>query len=367
MSNDTENAGLKEFEVEITETLRRTVTVEAADRDEAEQIVSDNWRNSEYVLDADNFIGVEFEASKGGRELARDENHREEGGNHEMDGTTTSTSLNENANAPLAENQYVKELFSILGDNGRDTSGLSALLGHVSEMENFVKRAEDTISDMKSQLAEMKEVQNHPVKTALQNAIKNLEQRVAEIKEQLSVLKNNIVEGCKNAVAAFKEKGAAALDKLASFFKIKSGLESWKKNIDGAIRADDKAVASIQKFSAEYHTAGRAIKNMARVAVGKQPIDAKKEAGKIAKAMSAPYKMQKNMLTGLKKSIDKAIASLDGLEAKAEARRVHRQAERAAAKKPSLLGQLQENIAIVEQRKREMPVQERAKTKGAEI
>ena len=63
MSIDTENNGLKEFEVEITETLRRTVTVEAADRDEAEQIVSDNWKNSEYVLDADNFVSVEFEAS----------------------------------------------------------------------------------------------------------------------------------------------------------------------------------------------------------------------------------------------------------------------------------------------------------------
>lgn len=69
--------------------------------------------------------------------------------------------MNENAE-PLMENQYVKELFSILQDNGRDSSGLSALLGHVSEMESFVKRAEDKIAEMKSQLAEMKEVQNAP-------------------------------------------------------------------------------------------------------------------------------------------------------------------------------------------------------------
>ena len=264
---------------------------------------------------------------------------------------------------PLMENQYVSELFSILQDNGRDTTGLSALLGHVSEMENFVKRAEDTISDMKSQLAEMKEVQNHPVKTALQNAIKTLEQKVAEVKERLGELKNNIVEGCKNAVAAFKEKGIAALNNLASFFKIKPGLEDWKKNIDSTIRADDKAVAKIESFANEYHTAGRALKNMARVAVGKQPIDAKKEAGKLAKAIAAPYKAQKAVLTGLKNTIDKAIASLDGLEAKAAVR----QAERAVAKKPSLLGQLQENLAIVEQAKREHRTQERTATKGAEL
>ena len=270
-------------------------------------------------------------------------------------------------NSPLAENQYVKELFRILGDNGRDTSGLSALLGHVSEMENFVKRAEDTIAVMKSQLAEMSEIQNHPVKTALQNAIKNLEQKVAEVKERLTELKHNIVEGCKNAVAAFKEKGITALDKLASFFHIKNGLKSMTSNIDSAIRADDKAIANIEKFANEYHSAGRALKNMARMAVGKQPIDAKKEAGKMAKAFAAPYKAQKAALNGLKKSVDKAIRRLEQLETNAEGRREHRQVERAAAKKPSMLGELQKSLELVEQMKRDAPVLAHAKTKEATI
>lgn len=48
------------FKVTITETLRQTVTVEAKDMDEAEQIVSNQWRNSDHILDADNFVGVEF-------------------------------------------------------------------------------------------------------------------------------------------------------------------------------------------------------------------------------------------------------------------------------------------------------------------
>ena len=38
------------------------VDVEAESAGEAEQIVSDRWRDSEYLLDADNFAGVEFEA-----------------------------------------------------------------------------------------------------------------------------------------------------------------------------------------------------------------------------------------------------------------------------------------------------------------
>ena len=52
---------MKEYKVTITETLKKTVTVEAESRNEAHQKVSDQWNNSEYILDADNFIGVDFE------------------------------------------------------------------------------------------------------------------------------------------------------------------------------------------------------------------------------------------------------------------------------------------------------------------
>ena len=53
---------MKTYKVKITETLEKVVEVEAEDRDEAEQIVSDAWHNSEYVLDAEDFKGVEFNA-----------------------------------------------------------------------------------------------------------------------------------------------------------------------------------------------------------------------------------------------------------------------------------------------------------------
>ena len=66
----------KNYKVRITETLVMTVDVEAHSRDEAEQITSDNWHNSDYILDADNFVGVEFEATE--EESVRKKNYREE-------------------------------------------------------------------------------------------------------------------------------------------------------------------------------------------------------------------------------------------------------------------------------------------------
>ena len=53
---------MKHYKVRIAETLVMDVDVEAENAQEAEQIVSDRWRDSEYLLDADNFAGVEFEA-----------------------------------------------------------------------------------------------------------------------------------------------------------------------------------------------------------------------------------------------------------------------------------------------------------------
>ena len=50
------------FRVTITETLKRTVEVEAEDQHKAVQTISDGWHSGSYILDADDFVGVEFEA-----------------------------------------------------------------------------------------------------------------------------------------------------------------------------------------------------------------------------------------------------------------------------------------------------------------
>ena len=51
---------MKKFDVEITETLQRTVSVEAASQEEAERMVTEAWNNDEYVLDSKDFIDVDF-------------------------------------------------------------------------------------------------------------------------------------------------------------------------------------------------------------------------------------------------------------------------------------------------------------------
>ena len=66
--NETESLGngdiqYNHYNVTITETLKLTVVIEASNKEEAEQIVSDAWRNSDYILDNCAFNGVTFEAT----------------------------------------------------------------------------------------------------------------------------------------------------------------------------------------------------------------------------------------------------------------------------------------------------------------
>ena len=46
---------MKEYDITIRETLEMTVTVEAESREEARRTVADNWKNGEYILDAESF------------------------------------------------------------------------------------------------------------------------------------------------------------------------------------------------------------------------------------------------------------------------------------------------------------------------
>ena len=51
---------MQEFQVEITETLQRTVTVMALDEDDAFMKVRKIYKKSEIILDSEDYIDTEF-------------------------------------------------------------------------------------------------------------------------------------------------------------------------------------------------------------------------------------------------------------------------------------------------------------------
>lgn len=56
---------MMEYEVTITETLQKTVTVEADSKEDAEQTVKDMYADSDIVLLPDDFYDVDYKVGEG--------------------------------------------------------------------------------------------------------------------------------------------------------------------------------------------------------------------------------------------------------------------------------------------------------------
>lgn len=216
------------------------------------------------------------------------------------------------ATAPILENEHVQELLAILRENNvPSTQDFLAVLNQVGAMEKQLDAAVKELSAMRQELKTAQE-QNHPVKTALQKAVIAMQGQVLELRDKLSELKKTVIEGCKNAVAEFKEQGVAALDNIARFFKVRPVLEALRDNLAKNIQFDDKAIAKIVAVSAEYHEAGRHIKNMARAMSGKEAIQEAKSIGKLAKTLEVPFRAERFWHISMKKAWRLLSASWPG-------------------------------------------------------
>lgn len=147
---------------------------------------------------------------------------------------------------PILENEHVKELLAILMENNSpSTKDFLAVLNQVGAMEKQLDAAVKELAAMRQELRTTQE-QKHPVKTALQKAVIVMQGQVLDLRDKLAELKQSVIDGCKNAVTAFKETGISALDNVARFFKVRPTLEAMRDMLTKDIQYDDKAIAKIE-------------------------------------------------------------------------------------------------------------------------
>jgi chaperonin cofactor prefoldin len=259
----------------------------------------------------------------------------------------------EQDSAPLLENEHVKELLAIMRENNAPSmQDFLAILGQVGAMERQLDAAVKELAAMRRELNEARE-QAHPVKTALKIAVETLDKNVAALRERLDAVKQNVIEGCKNAVGAFKEKGISALNNIAHFFKVRPVLESMRDDLGKSIRFNEATISNIELVSTEYHEAGRHVKNMVRAMAGKKAIQDAKAVGKLAKALQAPFHTNRACFSAMKKSLETALSRLDSLE-------------KAAERKPSIQKTMQTLNEQIAQGKKDAPTAERPRPSHAE-
>lgn len=254
----------------------------------------------------------------------------------------------------ILEHDHVKELLAILRENNSPSAkDFLVLLNQVSAMEKQLEAAVQELATMRQELKTAQE-QKHPVKNTLQKTVIVMQGQVLDMREKLAELKQNVIDGCKNAIVAFKETGISALDNVARFFKIRPILEIMRDTLTKNIQYDDKAIAKIEAISTEYHQAGRHLKNMGRVILGMEAAQEAKQPGKLAAVISAPFRAERSHFSSMKSHVEKSLNTLARLE------------ERAAEKKPSIREALATHNEKIAQAQKDAPATERPRPANAE-
>lgn len=244
----------------------------------------------------------------------------------------------ETDSTPIAENEQVKELLALLKENNAPGyEEFSKLIGHVSEME---QRLSEATEELKAMRREMQGLQNHSLKDSLQKSCKAIETNLATMHQRLSKLKEQIIDGCRNILTDFKERGAVALNGITRFLHIRPALEAVQNASEKGIQACNRAVSRIDAFSTEYHEVGRHLKNMGRTLQGKPAEAEAKENGKLASIFKGGFKVQRTLIASISRSAERSLNTLARLEQTAERR-------------PSVLKAMREQAAKTEPAKKQ--------------
>ena len=239
--------------------------------------------------------------------------------------------MTETDSQPIAENEQVKELLALLKDN--NTPGyeeFAKLIEHVTGME---QRLSEATEELKAVRQEMQGLQNHSLKDALQKSCKVMRHRLSELKSQ-------IINGCRNILTDFRERGAVALNGITQFLHVRPALESIQKKKKKSMQASNRAVARIDAFSTEYHEMGRHLKNMGRAIQGKPAETDAKENGKVARVFKGAFKVEGALISSINRNAEWALNTLARLEQTAERR-------------PSVLKAMREQAAKTEPAKKQ--------------
>ena len=228
-------------------------------------------------------------------------------------------------NFPIRQNEHVKAYQKILNENRRSDPNMKALLDYVARLEATMEQSNKNIAEMQIQLSELKEIQKHPIKAELNSIACSILQNADAAKSWLEKLKESIIQWCKSMVEKVKDKGTSALDRAASTLKIQNCLEGIAKCAAKENDLSGKAIKDMENFAAEYHKAGRAISNMGRALIGKEPIEGVKENGKLLKFMTAPYRANKSLAAKTERITYCMAKSLEDFHTREQLKRLDRQ------------------------------------------
>ncbi len=221
-------------------------------------------------------------------------------------------------NMQLTKEQNLMELMELLRKNNMKEAANSIfeMAAYVDVMEKKMDSVLEELGTVKDQLHKMEEREAEKgLKQSLKRAVNKLEQDCKAMKEKLFEVKTEIKAKAGEIVTAAKQKGKAALNKVAEFLGIKKKLENIRQNVQESIADVDKSIGKIDAFGTGMREAGQKIANTFRTFADKPEKEYGEKKFSKTELVKKPFQAKRKLLSGILNCADAAIEKMERLAA----------------------------------------------------
>ena len=222
------------------------------------------------------------------------------------------------ANVELTKEKNLMELLDLLRKNNMQEAANSIfeMAAYVDVMEKKMDSVLEELTTVKNQLHKMEEREAEKgLKQSLKRAVNKLEQDCKAMKEKLFEVNTEIKAKAGEIVTAAKQKGKAALNKVAEFLGIKKKLEGIRQNVQESIADVDKSIGKIDAFGRGMREAGQKIANTFRTFADKPEKEYGEKKFSKTELIKKPFQAKRKLLSGILNCADAAIAKTEQLAA----------------------------------------------------
>ena len=222
------------------------------------------------------------------------------------------------ANVELTKEKNLMELLDLLRKNNMKEAANSIfeMAAYVDVMEKKMDSVLEELTTVKNQLHKMEEREAEKgLKQSLKRAVNKLEQDCKAMKEKLSEVKAEIKAKAGEIVTAAKQKGKAALNRVAEFLGIKKKLEGIRQNVQESIADVDKSIGKIDAFGKGMREAGQKIANTFRTFADKPEKEYGEKKFSKTELIKKPFQAKRKLLSGILNCADAAIEKTEQLAA----------------------------------------------------
>ena len=220
------------------------------------------------------------------------------------------------ANVELTKEKNLMELLDLLRKNNMKEAANSIfeMAAYVDVMEKKMDSVLEELTTVKNQLHKMEEREAEKgLKQSLKRAVNKLEQDCKAMKEKLFEVKAEIKAKAGEIVTAAKQKGKAALNKVAEFLGIKKKLEGIRQNVQESIADVDKSIGKIDAFGTGMREAGQKIANTFRTFADKPEKEYGEKKFSKTELIKKPFQAKRKLLSGILNCADAAIEKTERL------------------------------------------------------